>query len=125
MRIKGLCRRVLSRSEPARLKPFPRRLGMSGPVSVIVPVLNEELNIRAALAGLQWADEIWVVDSHSNDRTAEIAGECGAKLVQFDYSGYGPKKLNWALEHLPLRNRWVFLLAGDERVPQDLEREIC
>jgi glycosyltransferase involved in cell wall biosynthesis len=98
---------------------------LSVPVSVIVPVLNEELNIRTALAGLQWADEIWVVDSHSQDRTAEIAMECGAKVVQFDYPGYGPKKLNWALEHLRPRNRWILLLAADERVPQPLQREIA
>lgn len=94
-------------------------------VSAVIAALNEELNIGAALDCLQWADEIWVVDSHSTDRTAEIAVAHGAKVVQFDYPGYGPKKMNWALDHLPFRNDWVLFIDADERVTPDLEREIA
>ena len=38
------------------------------PVSVIVPVLNEELNCRRVWR-VRWADEAFVVDSGSRDKT--------------------------------------------------------
>jgi len=62
------------------------------PVSVIVPVKNEERNIAACLESVAWADEIWLVDSHSTDRTCEIARLYGALVAQFDYAGGFPKK---------------------------------
>ncbi|MGZ8467177.1 MAG: TIGR04283 family arsenosugar biosynthesis glycosyltransferase [Candidatus Binatia bacterium] len=52
-------------------------------ISVIVPVLNEEKSIAAtlqALAHLQPHETI-VVDGGSHDRTAEIAAECGVKVI--------------------------------------------
>lgn len=94
------------------------------PVSVIVPVKNEEPNLAACLASVAWADEIWVVDSGSTDRTAELAQQLGAQIAQFEYSGGFPKKKNWALANLPLRHEWVLLLDADERVTPELEAEI-
>lgn len=94
------------------------------PVSVIIPVLNEEANLADCLASVRWADEVFVVDSHSTDRTAEIAQQHGAKVVQFDFQPGGPRKKNWALEHLPFRNEWILLLDADERITPELETEI-
>jgi len=94
------------------------------PVSVIVPAKNEERNIGACLQSVAWADEIWLVDSHSSDRTSEIAQLHGARVMQFDYAGGFPKKKNWALANLPLKHEWVLLLDADERVTPELEAEI-
>jgi len=94
------------------------------PVTVILPVLDEELNLADALASVAWADEIVVVDSGSADATVEIAGRAGARVIPFAYPGYGPKKKNWALQTLDLRNEWVFLLDADERVTDELAAEI-
>lgn len=94
-------------------------------VSVVIPVLNEEKNLPAALASIRWADEVFVVDSGSCDRTADIAAACGANVVQFHHSGQGPRKKSWALRHLPFANDWVLLLDADERVPEMLRREIA
>ncbi len=94
------------------------------PVSVIVPVKNEERNIAACLESVAWADEIWVVDSHSTDSTCEIARQHGARVEQFDYAGGFPKKKNWALQNLPLKHEWVLLLDADERVTPELQTEI-
>jgi glycosyltransferase involved in cell wall biosynthesis len=93
-------------------------------VSVIVPVKNEGANLRRCLEHLQWADEIFVVDSQSVDDTAKIAQEMGAKVVQFCFNGTYPKKKNWALENLPFRNVWVMVVDADEVVPPELAEEI-
>lgn len=107
-----------SAEEPNRLEPDAL------PISVIVPVLNEEQNIAACLASVRFADEVFVVDSGSTDRTAAIAESMGAKVVQFRFVPGGPRKKNWALENLPFRNEWVLLLDADERVTPELEQEI-
>ena len=83
------------------------------PVSIIVPVRNEAANLARCLDSVKWADEIFVVDSHSTDETAQIAEAHGAKVVQFDFNGTWPKKKNWALENLPFRNEWIFILDAD------------
>lgn len=93
-------------------------------MSVLIPARNERVNIRLAIESVSWADEIWVVDSHSEDGTGQIAAACGAQVVQFKYSGSGPKKKNWALENVPFRNDWVLILDADERVTPQLQAEI-
>ena len=93
-------------------------------VYVIVPAKNEERNIAACLESVAWADEIWLVDSHSTDRTCEIAQLHGAQVAQFDYTGGFPKKKNWALANLPFKHEWILLLDADERVMPELEAEI-
>ena len=65
------------------------------PVSVIVMTKNEELNIRKCLASLAKFNEVFVVDSHSEDKTVEIATELGAKIVEFQWNGRYPKKKQW------------------------------
>ena len=47
----------------------------TAPISALVPMLNEELNIGACLESLQFLDEVWVVDSHSKDRSPAIAAD--------------------------------------------------
>lgn len=96
---------------------------MKVPVSVLIPARNEERNLPRALGSVSWADEIFVVDSHSTDRTGEIAREHGAEVVQFEFNGSWPKKKNWALENLPFRNEWVFILDADEALPAAAEAE--
>ncbi|MGH9768416.1 MAG: glycosyltransferase family 2 protein [Blastocatellia bacterium] len=94
------------------------------PISVIVPVKNEERNIAACLESVAWADEIWIVDSHSADGTEAVARRYTDKIAQFDYSGGFPKKKNWALQNLPFKHEWVLLLDADERVTPELRDEI-
>src|SRR6516165_6176312 len=97
----------------------------SVPVSVIVPVKNEAENLRRCLPALQWADEVFVVDSQSSDRTEEVARQHGAQVVQFHFNGTFPKKKNWALEHLRFRNEWVLIVDADEVVIPPLAEEIA
>jgi glycosyltransferase involved in cell wall biosynthesis len=93
------------------------------PLSVIVPIKNETENLPRCLASVAWADEIFVVDSQSTDGSQRVAEEHGARVVQFAFNGTWPKKKNWALENLPFRNEWVFILDADEVLPAAAEAE--
>jgi len=93
------------------------------PLSVLIPVKNEEVNIAACLESVRWADEVFVVDSQSSDATIRLAEAAGARVIQFHYQG-GVKKKNWSLANLPFRNEWVLILDADERVPPKLAAEI-
>jgi glycosyltransferase involved in cell wall biosynthesis len=94
-------------------------------VSILVPVRQEAANLSRCLDSVKWADEIFVVDSHSTDETPRIAEAHGATVVQFDFNGTWPKKKNWALENLPFRNEWVFILDADEVLPPGAEEEFA
>ena len=93
------------------------------PVSVIVPIKNEAGNLPRCLGSVQWADEIIVIDSQSTDDSARIAQEHGAHVEQFRFNGTWPKKKNWALQNLPFKNEWVFILDADEVLPAEAEKE--
>jgi len=96
---------------------------MAAPLSVLVPTLDEEVNLPECLASLAWADQVFVVDSFSHDRTVTIAREFGAHVVQHEFENYSRQK-NWALEMLPFRHEWVLIVDADERVPPELQHEI-
>jgi glycosyltransferase involved in cell wall biosynthesis len=95
------------------------------PVSVLIPIKNEATNLPRCLECVKWAGEIFVVDSQSTDGSIEIAQERGAKVVQFEFNGTWPKKKNWALEHLPFRYEWVFVLDADEVLPPAAQDEFA
>lgn len=94
------------------------------PVSVLIPAKNEEFNLPACLESLQRADEVFVVDSQSTDRSREISEDLGASVIQFKFNGSWPKKKNWSLENLPFRNEWVLIVDCDERITPELWAEI-
>ena len=94
------------------------------PVSVLVLTRNEEANIADCLKSVGWADEVFVVDSFSTDRTVVIAERLGAKVCAHRFQGYAAQR-NWALGHLPFSNEWVLMLDADERVSAALAAEIA
>lgn len=95
------------------------------PVTVLIPALNEEDNLPAALESVPWARQTIVVDSGSTDATREIAERFGATVVNFEYTPEaGEKKKAWALRSAGIEQPWVFLLDADERVPPALRAEI-
>lgn len=96
---------------------------MAVPVSILIPIKNEAANLPRCLASVAWADEIFVVDSQSADGSQELAAAHGAKVVQFAFNGIWPKKKNWALENLPFKHEWVFILDADEVMPPESEEE--
>lgn len=97
----------------------------TAPVSAIVLTYNEEENISACLESLTgWADEVFVVDSYSDDDTVPIAEQYTDLIFEHEFENYAAQR-NWAQENLPLSNDWVFHIDADERVTEELADEIC
>ena len=91
------------------------------PLSVLVIAKNEEANLAECLASCRFADEMLVVDAGSNDRTLEIARASGARVLEHPFESHAKQK-NWGLEQLA--HDWVLIVDADERVPEELAREI-
>ncbi|MEO0451506.1 MAG: glycosyltransferase family 2 protein [Pseudomonadota bacterium] len=87
-------------------------------ITVIVPVKNEEKLLPACLQRLDRFSEVIVIDSNSTDATREIARKAGAEVHNFEWNGTFPKKRNWALLNLSLKNDWVLFLDADELVDE-------
>jgi glycosyltransferase involved in cell wall biosynthesis len=94
------------------------------PVSVIIPVRNEAMNLPRCLQALKDVGQVLVVDSESTDDTVEIARSHGAQVVQFHYPGGWPKKRQWAMTNQPLAYDWILLLDADEVLTPELSEEI-
>lgn len=94
------------------------------PVTVLIPVKNEECNLPACLARLDGFEDIVVVDSQSADDTVRLAEEGGARVVQFCWNGRYPKKRNWALQTLEFNTPWVLFLDADELVTPEFKDEL-
>src|SRR5262249_35415994 len=59
-------------------------------IALVIPTLNEAEAIGGVLAAVpRDIDEIIVADSSSTDRTAEIAAQAGARVVNLRERGYG------------------------------------
>jgi glycosyltransferase involved in cell wall biosynthesis len=87
-------------------------------LSVAIITFNEEENIGRTLASVKpIADEIIVVDSHSTDRTLEIANEYGAKVFVEDWKGFAAQK-NSALDKCTCD--WILSLDADEEITPGL-----
>lgn len=90
------------------------------PLSVIVLTFNEEQNIAPCLESIvPWAEEVFVVDSGSADRTLEIVSKYGAKVFTHPFQNYSHQR-NWAQDNVPLSYEWVFHIDADERVSPEL-----
>lgn len=91
-------------------------------LSAIIIVRNEERDLPACLESLKGlAEEIIVVDSHSTDRTRDVAQAAGARVFERDWPGYGPQK-QFALDQA--KGAWVLNVDADERVTPALAAEI-
>jgi len=93
-------------------------------VAVVILTLNEEENLAQALESVAaWADEVFVLDSFSSDRTIEIAERHGCKTFQHRFEDYGNQR-NHAISNLPIESEWILFLDADEWVTEDLKQEI-
>jgi glycosyltransferase involved in cell wall biosynthesis len=93
-------------------------------VTVVIPVKNEAKNLPKCLELLDDFSEVVVVDSNSTDSTPEIVKQYGYELINFIWNGQFPKKRNWVLHNVPLKNEWVLFLDADEFITEDFKTEL-
>lgn len=98
--------------------------GSVSAVTVIVTTFNEEKNIGACLRSIEhWCDEIFIVDSGSEDRTVEISKEFTEKIFFNQYIDHATQ-FHWAFKNLPISNDWALVLDADNVVTNLLKRQI-
>jgi glycosyltransferase involved in cell wall biosynthesis len=92
-------------------------------LSVVINTLNEERNLPFALRSVRpWADEIVVVDMHSDDRTVEIARSFGARVFTHERMGFADPARAFACAQAT--GDWILVLDADELVPPPLSRRL-
>ncbi len=91
------------------------------PVSACIVARDEEDRLGACLDSLDWCDELLVVDSHSTDKTRELAAAHGARVIERDWPGHVAQK-EFAVRQA--RHDWVFCIDADERVSPELRAAI-
>lgn len=97
---------------------------MSISLAVIILTHDEEIHVGHALKSVaRIADEIFVVDSFSSDRTIDIATRNGAIVLQHPFENYA-RQFQWALENAPVTANWILRLDADEIIEPDLSSEI-
>lgn len=90
-------------------------------ISACIIALNEEDRIGDCIQSLDFCDEIIVVDSHSSDRTREIAADSGARVIERDWPGYVDQK-EFTIRQAT--HDWVLCVDADERISDVLRGEI-
>jgi len=90
-------------------------------LSIVIIAKNEQKVISDAIQSCLFADEVLLLDSGSTDETVNIAKKHGAKVLYQEWLGFGKQKQK-AVELAS--NDWVFVLDSDERISEDLQKEI-
>jgi hypothetical protein len=86
--------------------------------------LNEGHNLERACSSLAgWAQEVFLVDSYSQDESVDIALSKGVHVVQRSFRGFGDQ-WSFALRELPITAAWTMKLDPDERLTDELKDEI-
>jgi glycosyltransferase involved in cell wall biosynthesis len=94
------------------------------PITVIMLTLNEEFHLPDVIDNVKgWAEEVFIVDSCSSDRTVDIALESRIQIVQRRFTNFGDQ-WNFALQCCPTRTPWMLKLDPDERLSDKLKRDI-
>jgi glycosyltransferase involved in cell wall biosynthesis len=90
-------------------------------VSAVIIAYNEQDTIERCLKGLDWADEIIVVDSFSSDQTVERCQRYTAKVIRHEWEGFVRQKIyaTGLAQH-----DWIFSIDADEELSVELKADI-
>ncbi|HIF76609.1 MAG TPA: glycosyltransferase, partial [Sulfitobacter sp.] len=98
-----------------------------GPATAIVTRVNFTepgryvLRLSVSDGELSVSDEVVVVDSHSVDRTRELAAASGARVIERDWPGHVKQK-EFTIRQA--ENEWVLCVDADARISDELRAEI-
>ena len=92
-------------------------------LTVLIHTLNEIDNIEDCIRSVEWADEIYLLDSFSTDGTIELVREKfpRVRIEQREYLGAASQK-NYGIDRAS--HDWIFVIDADERVTPKLRDEL-
>jgi len=92
------------------------------PLSALIITYNEEKHIKEVLQDIDFADEIIVIDSYSNDKTVALVNDFNkATLIQNKFVDYSSQR-NFAIACA--KNPWILFIDADERFTDELKEEV-
>lgn len=95
---------------------------MKLPLSVFIIAKNEEDRIANIINLVKdFADEVLVIDSGSDDSTVDVSIKNGAKVLFNEWNGYGAQKI---FGEKNCKNDWILNIDADEEVSAELSKEI-
>jgi glycosyltransferase involved in cell wall biosynthesis len=104
-----LLTREISIQPPKKMKP-----------AVIILTFNSSSTLAQTIESAgKVSDEIYVVDSFSQDNTISLAESLGARVLSHAFENYG-KQRNWAIENTQSSSGWQLHLDADERMDETL-----
>lgn len=93
-------------------------------LDVLILTHNEERHIARALQSVaSFAQQVYIVDSGSTDRTVEIARSLGAVVLTNPFINYA-RQFQWGLDNAPITADWIMRLDADEVIEEPLAAEI-
>lgn len=93
-------------------------------ITAIIPTKDSHNNLKKCLSRLINFSQILVVDSYFNEENYKISLSHKAEYHVFNWNGIYPKKRNWTLENIQIKNKWVLFLDDDEFITNDFYNEL-
>lgn len=91
-------------------------------LSVIISTKDHESIIERALKSVKFADEIIVVDLHSQDKTVEIVKKYTDRVFSHQNYGYIEPVRNFSISKA--KGDWILIIDADEEVTPGLKKTI-
>jgi len=91
-------------------------------LTVVIIAKNEANKISKCLDALTFADEILLVNNGSTDKTAKIASEFNANIIDINSETNFSKMREVGLKNA--KSKWVLFIDADEIVSTDLAKEV-
>lgn len=90
-------------------------------ISAVIVAKNEEEVIEECIRSVSFCDEVVVINNSSSDKTAELAKNLGAKVIDVDSNSFSELRNKGKEES---SNEWIFYIDADERVSLELSESI-
>ncbi|NQV98693.1 MAG: glycosyltransferase family 2 protein [Rhodospirillales bacterium] len=90
-------------------------------LSAVISVHNEQAQLAECLRTLSFADEIVVLLDKCTDGSGDVAAQFTDRLISGAWAKEGDRR-NAGID--ACRGEWIFEIDADERVPEELAREI-